>query len=90
MLMLKNGKYHFYKGEYKKDRIIEDDLVNTTFMSYWLKSKLKNNIPVILTSDNAKEIDANYVDINNYRFYNDKPVVVEKVFEEFKLGVKKR
>jgi hypothetical protein len=89
MLMLKNGKYHFHKGEYEKDRIIEDELVNTQFMSYWLKSKLKNNIPVILTSESAEEIDSNYVDINNYQFYNDKAAVVEKVFVEFKEGVKK-
>ena len=89
MLMLKNGKYHFYKGEYKKDRIIEDELVNTTFMSYWLKSKLNTNIRTILTSESAEEIDSNYVDINDYQFYNDKPAVVEKVFVEFKEGLKK-
>ena len=89
MLMLKNGKYHFYKGEYEKDRIIEDELVNTTFMSYWLKSKLNNNIPTILTSESTEEIDSNYVDINDYQFYNDKAAVVEKVFVEFKEGVKK-
>ena len=89
MLMLKNGKYHFYKGEHEKDRIIEDELVNTTFMSYWLKSKLKNNIPTILTSESTEEIDSDYVDINDYQFYNDKAAVVEKVFVEFKEGVKK-
>ena len=89
MLMLKNGKYHFYKGEYEKDRIIEDELVNTTFMSYWLKSKLNTNIRTILTSESAEEIDSNYVDINDYQFYNDKPAVVEKVFVEFKEGSKK-
>ena len=89
MLMLKNGKYHFYKGEYEKDRIIEDELVNTQFMSYWLKSKLKNDIPVVLISESVKEIDSNYIDINDYQFYNDKPPVVEKVLVEFKEGVKK-
>jgi len=89
MLMLKNGKYHFYKGEYKKDRIIEDELVNTTFMSYWLKSKLNNNIPTILTSESAEKIDSNYVDINDYQFYNDKAPVVEKVFIKFNEASKK-
>ena len=89
MLMLKNGKYHFYKGEYEKDRIIEDELVNTQFMSYWLKSKVKNNIPIILTSESEKEIDSNYIDINDYQFYNDKPSVIEKIFVEFEEAVKK-
>ena len=89
MLMFKDGKYHFYKGEYDKDRIIEDELVNTQFMSYRLKSKVKNNIPVLLTSDNEEEIDSNYIDINDYQFYNDKPTVSEKVFVEFQEAIKK-
>ena len=89
MLMLKNGKYHFYKGEYDKDRIIEDELVNTQFMSYRLKSKVKNNIPIVLTSESEEEIDSNYIDINDYQFYNDKPAVSEKVFVEFQEAVKK-
>jgi hypothetical protein len=89
MLMLKNGKYHFYKGQYEKDRIIEDELVNTQFMSYCLKSKQKNNIPTIFTSESTEEIDSNYVDINDYQFYNDKAAIIEKVFIEFNEGAKK-
>lgn len=90
MLMFKNGKYHFYKGEYEKDRLIEDELVNTQFMSYWLKSKLKNKIPIIFTKKTTEEIDSNYVNINDYQFYNDKTPTTEKVLVEFKEGAKKK
>jgi len=82
MLMFKDGKYHFYKGEQANDVMIEDDLINTQFMDYWLKSKNKNSIPVISTSEESEQKDSNYVDINDYQFYDDASSKVEKVVIE--------
>jgi len=89
MLMFKDGKYHFYKGEQKNDMMIEDDLVNTQYMNYWLKSKQKNSVPVLSTSEEMDEKDSNYVNINDYQFYDDESPVVEKIVIDFKQNIEK-
>lgn len=88
MLMLKDGKYHFYVGEQKNDRMIEDNLINTHFMNYWLKSNLAGQIPVLKTETEGVERDSNYVDIDDYQFYDDVEPTFEKVVVDLGRGVK--
>jgi hypothetical protein len=83
-----NGKSNFYSGNIKGDLANEEPLVYTKFM----QNKLKlNNQSFTLTPD-YEEIelndDTNAVNINNYQFGKNKPLIIEEKVEDTSSIVK--
>ena len=64
----RDGRYRFYKGDKRKDNIIEDELVNTKFMQYKLKSLSEEGLIEIPIETEEVPLDSGFVNIDNYDF----------------------
>jgi len=74
MLMKKNGKYKFYKGNINEDLIFESNPRPTNYMNFLIKnSSDKSVIKKLETQKNTPPLDSGIIDIDNYMFDDEKP-----------------
>ncbi len=72
MLMKKDGKYKFYKGNINEDLIFENNIKPTNYMNYLINNSNESVIKKLNTEKNNTPLDSGMININNYIFEEDK------------------